>query len=552
MLSELKELYDIQAALNTTTILAITDTKGRIIFANAKFCEISKYNSEELIGKTHKVVNSGYHDPEFFKNLWQTISQGQEWRGEIQNRAKDGSIYWVDTYIIPFLNDQGQPYQYVSIRHDITNRKLLEHKIQQQLIIDPITGLPNTYYLKTSIEKLIVMNEEMNLLLINVDDFKSFNESLGNFEADHILHLIGERLNGIVKGERNILAKTYGDEFALIVFGDAQSAKLIINEIFELFENPVRYLDIDYYITISIGAVHYPTHAKSYEELFYHADRSLQLAKLNGKNTFTFFNDSIIEDTNRRLELKNLLYEAIQHKNFTMVYQPQYNYQGELTSFEALVRWCDPIKGFISPGEFIPLAERAGLIIPLGYLLFELVLKELHSLQLAVGKKVKVAFNLSLKQFFDTNLSNHLISLCKVYNVDPHYIKLEITESVAASNINDVIQIISRLRLLGMEIELDDYGTGFSSLKYLKDFQINCIKIDQSFVKDLLLHPSNKAIVNSTIQMAHELGFTVLAEGIETKEQYDYLKDKGCDSFQGYFLGKPQPLSYYQKELQIQ
>lgn len=551
MLSELKELYDIQTALNTTTILAITDTTGKIIFANAKFCEISKYSLEELIGKTHKVVNSGYHEPKFFKNLWQTISQGKEWRGEIQNRAKDGTFYWVDTYIIPFLNDQGQPYQYVSIRHDITNRKLLEHKIQQQLIIDTVTGLPNTHYLKPYVEKLISLNEEMNFLLINVDDFKSFNESLGNFEADHILRLIGERLNDIVKGKRDILAKTYGDEFALIVLGNNQAAKSTVNEIFKAFERPINYLTIDYYITISIGAVHYPTHAKCYEELFYHVNRSLQLAKSSGKNTFNFFNDSIIEDTNRRLELKNLLYEAIQQKSFSMVYQPQYNSQEELTSFEALVRWHDPIKGFISPDEFIPLAERAGLIIPLGYLLFELVLKELSSLQLAVGKKVKVAFNLSLKQFFDKNLSNQLISLCKIYNVDPHYIKLEITESVAASNINDVIQIIANLRLLGMEIELDDYGTGFSSLKHLKDFQINCIKIDQSFVKDLFLHPSNKAIINSTIQMAHNLGFTVLAEGIETKEQYDYLKDKGCDGFQGYFLGKPQPLNAYQTALQI-
>ncbi|MFF5995993.1 EAL domain-containing protein [Lysinibacillus sp. KU-BSD001] len=547
MSSKLKELYDIEAALNATTILAITDTKGKIIFANEKFCEISKYPLEELIGKTHKIINSGYHEPQFFKNLWQTISKGQTWRGEIQNKAKDGTLYWVDTYIIPFLNDQGQPYQYVSIRHDITERKLLEHKIQQQLIIDSITGLPNTNYLKTSVEKLMIMHEEMTLLCINVDDFKSFNESLGNCEADQILRSIGEKLAEIVKGEQNILAKTYGDEFALVVLGDAPSARGVIQKIFKLFEKPIKYGEIDYYITISMGAVHYPTYATCYEELFQHANRALQLAKLNGKNTFMFFNDNIIEDTNRRLKLKNLLYEAIQQKRFTMAYQPQYNNQGELTSFEALVRWHDPIQGIISPGEFIPIAERTGLIIPLGYLLFELVLQEFHSLQLAAGKKIQVAFNLSLKQFFDTNLTNHLISLCEVYKVNPHDIKLEITESVAATNIENVIHIISKLRSLGMEVALDDYGTGFSSLQYLKDFQINCIKIDQSFVKDLLIHPSNKAIINSTIQMAHELGFTVLAEGVETKEQYDYLKNKGCDSFQGYFLGKPQPLSYYQQ-----
>ena len=547
MLNELKESNNIQEALNSTTILAITNNKGKIIYVNSMFCDISKYTKEELIGKTHKVVNSSFHEPDFFRNLWQTISRGIKWRGEIRNRAKDGTIYWVDTYIIPFLDHEGKPYQYVSIQHDITDRKLLEQKFQQQFMTDTLTGLPNTYFLKNSIENLISKKEEMVLLLINVDDFKSFNESLGNFEADQIIKLIGNRLSRIADSENNILVRTYGDEFALLVLGDAQKAMSLISKIFTLFKEPICLSNVNYYITITIGAVHNPSFGECYEDLFNNAFHSLKLAKLNGKNTFNFFNDSIIEDTYRRLDMKNLLYTAIQQKQFTMWYQPQYNKQGELTSFEALVRWYDPIKGYISPSEFIPLAEDAGLIIPLGYLLFELVLKELHALQGAVKRDVKVAFNLSLKQFFDTKLSSHLIHLCNVYNVNPRYIKLEITESVAASNINDVIQIISKLRLLGMEIELDDFGTGFSSLKYLKDFHINCIKIDQSFVSGLFLHPSNKAIINSTIQMAHELGFTVLAEGIETKEQFDYLKHKGCDAFQGYFFGKPQPLSDIQR-----
>ena len=547
MLNELKESNNIQEALNSTTILAITNNKGEIIHVNSMFCDISKYTKEELIGKTHKVVNSSLHETSFFSNLWQNISRGIKWRGEIRNRAKDGTIYWVDTYIIPFLNHEGKPYQFVSISHDITDRKLLEQKFQQQFMTDTLTGLPNTYFLKNTIENLISRKEEMVLLLINVDDFKSFNESLGNFEADQILKLIGKRLSRIADSEKNILVRTYGDEFALLVLGDAKEAMSIISEIFTLFREPICLSNVNYYITITIGAVHNPSFGKCYEDLFNNAFHSLKLAKLNGKNTFNFFNDSIIEDTYLRLDMKNLLYKAIQEKQFSMWYQPQYNNQGELTSYEALVRWYDPIKGYIAPCEFIPLAEDAGLIIPLGYLLFELVLKELHALQNTVKKDVKVAFNLSLKQFFDAKLSSHLIHLCNVYNVDPRYIKLEITESVAASNINDVIQIISKLRLLGMEIELDDFGTGFSSLKYLKDFDINCIKIDQSFVNGLFLHPSNKAIINSTIQMAHELGFTVLAEGIETREQFVYLKNKGCDAFQGYFFGKPQPLCEIQR-----
>lgn len=547
MHSELEELYDIQAALNTTTIVAITDTVGKIVFANKKFCEISQYSTEELIGNTHRIINSGYHSPAFFKKLWQTISQGEIWRGEICNKAKDGSIYWVDTYIIPFIEDNGKPYQYVSIRHDITEKKILEAQLQKQLIEDQITGLPNAVYLKNEVEQRITNNEKFYLLTINVDDFKSFNESLGNFQADLVLKYIGERLSSIANNPNTVLARTYSDEFALLCDTSEPNIEALIQKIIGLFEHPICYLGIDYYITFCIGAVRHPEHAATYEDLFQNADTAVQIAKMNGKNTYVLFDESMTKDTNRKLRLKNMLYEAIQHKKFVMFYQPQFNAQNEIMSFEALVRWYDQEEGFISPAEFIPAAERTGLIIPLGYLLFELVLQDLPQLQKAVGKAVKIAFNLSLKQFFDKNLISHLIQLFETYHIDPRYIKIEITEGVAASKIDYVIAIIKKLRDLGMEVELDDYGTGFSSLKYLKDFQINCIKIDQSFVKDLFEHSSSKAIINSTIQMAHELGFTILAEGIEIKEQLQYLKDKGCDGFQGYLLGKPQPVSYYQE-----
>ncbi|KOS69033.1 hypothetical protein AEA09_11075 [Lysinibacillus contaminans] len=545
MHSELKELYSIQAALNETTILAITDTAGRIVFTNDKFCNISQYTSEELIGHTHKIINSNYHDSSFFRDMWNTISKGKKWTGEIRNRAKDGSIYWVDTAIIPFLDHDGSPYQYVSIRHDITDRKKLEQQLHKQLIEDKITGLPNAFYLENEVEKKILANEEFRLLLINMDDFKSFNESLGSHHANQILTLIGERLSSLIQCEKSILARTYNDEFALLCSVSDTNFQLIIKEVFHIFENPISYLYTDYYITFCIGAVHYPTHGNSYEDLMQNADSAVQTAKGNGKNTYTLFDESMNNNKNRVLLLKNLLHEAIQQKKFVMHYQPQYNFQGEIISFESLVRWNNPLLGDISPAEFIPVAERTGFIIPLGYLLFELVVQDLPNLQKAIGKDIKVAFNLSLKQFFDTKLISKLMHLCELYQVDPHYIKIEITEGVSSSKIPYVISIIKQFRDLGMEVELDDYGSGFSSLKHLKDFPINCIKIDQSFVKDLLTNASSKAIINSTIHLAHELGFTIIAEGIETEEQLHYLRDKGCDAFQGYLLGKPQPVSYY-------
>lgn len=547
MEKELKKIFDIQSALNSSTIVAITDITGKIIYANMKFCEISKYTAEELIGNTHKIINSNYHNSSFFKNMWKTISQGETWTGEIRNRAKDGSIYWVHTVIIPSLNYDGVPYQYVSIRHDITERKQLEEELQRKLLEDTVTGLPNEYFFKKEVITKIDNSEEFYLLLINIDDFKSFNESLGMYHADQILKLIGQRLLQL-QSHDSILARIYNDEFALLYNPKDKAIQSLVQMTFNLFEHPIQYLNIDYYITFSIGIVHFPNHAITYEDLMQNAVHTVELAKNSGKNTYMFFNEYLTTDTHRNLQLKNLLYEAIQQKKFVMYYQPQYNAKCELISFESLVRWEDETLGFISPSEFIPVAERTGLILPLGYDLFEIILQDLPSLKKVAGEHIKVAFNLSLKQFFDSHLISNLVRLCEKHCVNPQSIKIEITESVSSKRTEDVISVIQQLRDLGMEVELDDFGTGFSSLKHLKDFPINCIKIDRTFVKDLLADHSSTAIVNSTIHLAHQLGLNVIAEGIETTEQFDYLISQGCDGFQGYLFKNPQPVSVYLKE----
>lgn len=546
-MQELKKIVNVYEALDATTILAVTDTKGCILYANQNFCDISKYSKDELLGKTHRIINSGYHDASFFKNMWEVISQGTTWRGEICNQAKDGTVYWVDTTIVPSKNELGEVEQYIAIRSDITEKKMLAFKLEEQLVHDSITGLPNSIYLESIVTKKIAANEPFYLLKINIDDFKSLNESIGMEHANQILKKISERLKAISQHHHVLLTRAYGDEFILLCPMSKEQIKSFIHTLRKLCDTPIHYLDSEHYMTFCIGGVRYPEDTTSYQDLVYYISTAIDYAKKKGKNTYAFFKHTMLEDIDENLALKNKLFRAIQTKAFTMHYQPQWNAHHEIIGFESLARWYDETHGFISPAKFIPLAERTGLIIPLSYLLFEQMLQDFLRLQNVMSKQIKIAFNLSIRQFFDEQLVSRLLQLCEKYNIQSSCIKIEITEGISAFSVENVIPIIQKLYDSGMEVEIDDYGTGFSNFKYLKDLPIHGMKIDQTFIATCMTSVKRKAIVNSMIHLAHELGFSIIAEGIEDEQQLQYLTAQGCDIFQGYLLGRPQPVNYYEK-----
>jgi len=541
----LKKLEDIELALNESSIVAITNQRGIIQFANDKFCQISKFNREELIGSQQNIVNSGYHSRAFFKEMWKTIGTGNVWKGEIKNKAKDGSYYWVDTTIVPFLNDKGKPYQYISIRHDVTKLKAYRQKVKQMAYEDPLTCLPNRHALHEWLQSQAVKDHDMTVLFVDIDRFKAVNDTYGHRIGDMLLKEIANKLKMSLR-QTDFIVRQGGDEFIIFLHEliNKQDVMEIVNKLLEQFKYPLSFNREQIFVTASIGISMDSSQKEAdidylqlADLLIKQADTAMYHAKKQGGNTYCFNTTDQNVQMQRYHSMEQKIKKALHQNEFSIVYQPLVHLKNSnIVGVEALLRWHNPQLGSISPVEFIPLLEELGDIIPVGKWVLQTVCKQMKAWQNAGVFINRASVNVSPVQFRDKGFVQDVKDILEETGLAPTNLELEITEGMILPT-SKASNTLQQLRNLGVYISIDDFGTGYSSLSYLKNLPINTLKIDKSFIREL--NTDEEVIVDTIINLGKNLNFNVLAEGIEKEEQLTYLKSQDCHEGQGYYWSKP-------------
>ena len=538
--------------------MMVTDADKVILRVNQAFTEITGYTSEDAVGMTPRLLSSGRHEPDFYQAMWETIERTGKWRGEIWNHRKSGDAYPQWLSITAVTEHDGVVTHYVGTFADITRRKAAEDEIKHLAFYDPLTRLPNRRLMFDRLNQALTSSARRDrhgaLMLFDLDDFKTLNDTLGHDVGDQFLMIVASRIESCLR-EGDTVARLGGDEFVVILEDlDAEAtaamqAESVAVKIQAALNQPCA-LDLSlaggedetrsYHCTSSIGITLFRDQEVSVEELMKRADTAMYQAKAAGRNTLRFFDPDMQAVVTARAAMNADLRTAVREGQFILHYQPQVDREGRVTGAEALVRWQHPQRGMVAPAEFIPQAEDNGLILPLGHWVLETACNQL--LEWATQAEMAhltVAVNVSSRQFRQKDFVEQVLAVLNVTGANPRKLKLELTESLLLHDMDDIIEKMAALKVEGVSFSLDDFGTGYSSLSYLKRLPLGQLKIDQSFVRDILTDSNDAAIARTIIALGQSLGLAVIAEGVETEAQREFLASHGCHAYQGYLFGRP-------------
>ncbi|MDP1612991.1 MAG: EAL domain-containing protein [Sulfuritalea sp.] len=556
----------------TSEAILVSTPDNRIVSVNRAFCGMTGYAESELIGGSPKLLRSGRHDRAFYQAMWSRLKETGQWQGEIWNRRKNGEIYPERLSISMLCDRGGKVLHYIAIAADITHQKQAEAVIWQQANYDLLTNLPNRRLLQERLRQALDKARQSGLSLavlhVDLDHFSEVNDTLGHGCGDRMLKEAGQRISACVATDGDTVAHLGGDEFILVLEDLADSGsrtEQVAAEILRTMAEPFFLDNETVFISASIGITLFPGDAEDIVGLLVNASQAKQLAKIEGRNRYCRFTASMRETAQTRLQLANDMRGALAANQFEVHYQPIVHLaSGRIAKAEALLRWHHPERGLVNPAEFIPIAEETGLIGEIGDWVFR------EAAQMAkrwcnhcrfsvngvcaaiatidVGAQAcphQITVNKSPRQFFSGRTDQTWIAYLRENDIYPRSVTIEITEGLLLDQHPEIMEKFNAFRAIGMQIALDDFGTGYSAMSYLKKFDIDYLKIDRSFVRDIVTDPSDRAIAEAIIVMAHKLGMKVVAEGVETSEQRDLLAAAGCDYGQGFLLAAPIPAEQF-------
>ncbi len=561
---EIREREQAQAGLrmadivyrNTSEGVFVTDRSGTILTANPAFTTITGYSNEEAVGNNPRILKSDHQDKAFYDKLWSVIRATGRWQGELWNRRKDGEAYLQWLTITAVRDEAGELKNYVAVLNDITELRRKEEHIRHQAYHDALTGLPNRMLFHDRLQQALARahrcEQMVAVMFMDLDRFKVINDTLGHDVGDMLLQAVGQILVDQIR-EEDTVSRFGGDEFVLLLtdITSPHAAEAIATKLERALAEPIVLAGHELPVTTSIGITLYPQDGQDAPTLLKNADTAMYRAKERGRNNYQFYRAEMNERAMDRLALETELRKALDRREFEVYYQPRIDLRtGRIVGMEALIRWQHPERGMVSPGQFIPVAEESGLIGPIGEWVLETACHQVKRWAAAGFEALRVSVNISARQFNQPDLLKRIDTIIEESGIAPSQLELELTETLIMQHADTTIEVLKRLKSRGIYVAVDDFGTGYSSLSYLKRFPIDILKIDQSFIRDIPSDPDDAAIAETILALGHSLRLEVIAEGVETKEQLDFLVDRGCDAVQGFYFSRPIPTDQFTRLLE--